>query len=179
MLLKILILAMLPVCPIRSQAIGVCELLHGLEDLKGTEISVRGVWAVGDTGEILYPESPCASSTVRDGWVWSAVISVAPRDTNARGFQNEYWRLRGGTRPHQSVKIVATLTGRLETRNHFDVQKLANGRRVPRAFRFWVAELTYIAAADFEVVPYRPGEEEDEMHWRRDPWAKPASAKSK
>lgn len=179
MLLKILLLAMIPMCPIGARTIGVCELLRGLEDLNGTEVSVRGVWAVGDTGEILYPVSPCASPTVRDGWVWSAAISVAPKDTNARQLQNEYWRLRGGTRPREPVKIVATLTGRLETRDHFEVQKRANGRRVPRAFRFFVAELTYWTAADFEVVPYRAGEEENEMRWRRDPWAKPVGGKSK
>lgn len=178
MLPKILILAMLSLSPIRSRTISVCDLLHGLEDLNDTEVTVRGVWAVGDAGEILYPESPCASRTVRDGWLWSDGISVVPKDASVRGFHNEYGRLLR-TSPHQSVKIVATLTGRLETRDHFEVQKLANGKRVPRAFRFWVAQLTYRTAADIEVVPYRRGEEQSEMQWRRDPWAKPTADKSK
>lgn len=86
-------------------------------------------------------------------------------------------KLRGPKRDAHA-KIVATLTGSLETRDHFEVQRLAT-RLEPRAFGYFVALLQYGSAVDFEVVPYDPGEEERELEWRRQPWAKPTDARGK
>jgi hypothetical protein len=68
-------------------------------------------------------------------------------------------------------KVVVTLTGRLETRDHFEVNKIAVGPQFPVGFDGFVARLIYGAMNDIKAVPRVPGELEQEMEARRSPYA--------
>jgi hypothetical protein len=75
------------------------------------------------------------------------------------------------THAHPGCHIVATLTGRLETRDHFDVHTFQDGLQYPIAFKWFVAQLLYRAIDDFEAVPLELGELEQETESRRRPYA--------
>lgn len=79
---------------------------------------------------------------------------------------------------HERAKVIGTLTGRLVTRDRFEVQTLVN-RREPKAFGYFVGELRYTDVTDLEVVRYKPGEEANDLEWRSQPWAKPVDDKTK
>jgi hypothetical protein len=142
----------------------------------GQEISVRGNWTIGDTGQELTPERPCAVHTVRDGWIWVDGIFLLPRDKAAKQLSIQYHQLLKPYRrePITPVRVVATIVGRLETRNHFEVERLPGGKRRPRTpFQYFVAMLTYRSVSALSVIPYTPEELKLELEWRRQPWAKP------
>jgi hypothetical protein len=150
-----------------AQTLTVCELLRGLEDLNHTEVTVRGTWIAGHVGEVLIPTEPCGRATIRDGWIWQDAVELAAATREAGAFLRDYYRLLETKRGPDDVKIVATLTGRLETRDHF---KAENGR--PVAFSYYVAVIRYTDATDLEIVPYKPGEIERELEFRKHPAAK-------
>ena len=75
------------------------------------------------------------------------------------------------SKDHPNCKIMATLTGRLETRNHFDVRIFQDGRQVPDAYKWFVAHLLYRAIDHFEAVPEDPEEIAHEAESRRTPYA--------
>jgi hypothetical protein len=126
----------------------VCEALMDLTDLNGKDVKIRGVFGAGHTGQELFASPPCAQPTIRDGWVWRDFISVWPAN-----------------------KIMATLVGRLETRDHFDVRIFQDGRQVPDAYRWFVAHLLYRVIDHFEAVPEGPQEIAQEAESRRRPYA--------
>jgi hypothetical protein len=155
-----------------EQPLTVCQLLSQLDDLNGKQVSVRGSWGMGDTGEILLSTGPCEQRTVRDGWIWPDAIQVVGGMSN-----KEYWRLGARIREAGSrtpTRIVATLTGRLETRPHFSVRY---GR--PVAFKGLVALLHYQKAEDLQIVPYGPGEFEWTDEFSRNPFARRVKRGSK
>lgn len=150
-----------------AQALGVCDVLRGLEDLNHKEITVRGTWIAGHVGEVLIPTQPCDHTTIRDGWVWQDAIELAATTKDPWAFLRDYYRLLASKPSPDDVKIVATFTGRLETRDHFKVE---NGR--PVAFNYSVALIRYRDARDLEIVPYKPGEIERELEFRKHPLAR-------
>jgi len=158
----------------------VCDVLKALEDMNGKEVTVRGNWDIGDTGQILTPVTPCAVLTVRDGWVWADVIFLLPQDREAKQLSVRHSQILKPFRkaPGKRVRVVATVTGRLETRDHFEFDTLIGGRRQPRTpYLYFVAMLKYRAVSDLEAVEYTSEELERELEWRREPWAKPLNEK--
>jgi hypothetical protein len=137
----------------------ICQALEDLSDLNDKQVKVRGVWGIGDTGQTLFASPACALPTIRDGWQWPDVIEVYP----AGGRESisdviaKYHQLR---KQHPDSEIMVTLTGRLGTRDHFDVRTLPDGFEWPVAFKYYVAVLAYRRADNLEVVPLRPGERE-------------------
>jgi hypothetical protein len=148
----------------------VCEALRDLSDLNGREVKIRGGWGIGDAGQGLFASPACVEPIVRDGWTWRDTIRVYPangRDSVA-GVIAKYREMR---RAHPGNKIIVTLTGRLETRDHFDVRILPDGSQVPDAFTFYVAKLAYWRVEDLEAVPWAPGELEQRLQVDRRPEA--------
>lgn len=148
-----------------GQPLTVCELLARLDDLNGKEVTVQGTWGIGDMGEVLMALRACERRTVRDGWIWQDAIHVFADTKEAAAGKREYWRLAGRmeeSSPDTPCRIVATFTGRVETRHRFN---LYNGR--PGVT--FVAQLRYRSVGDLKVVPYEAGEQEWELELRRRP----------
>ena len=156
-----------------AQTITVCDVLEQLSNLNGKELSVRGSLVFGDTGQALLAIPPCDNPTVRDGWVWRDAIAVYPAGDHAAPGRllGRYFTIRRSN-PH--AKIVATLTGRLETRSHFDVKTLGSGVARPIGYGDFVAILHYRRIGDIEAIPFPFGEEEQFSGMGRDPHAKRA-----
>jgi hypothetical protein len=133
-----------------------CEVLQDLSELANREVRIRGVWGVGDTGATLWADGRCPQPTIRDGWVWRDALELAPRMGD--GYFN-YRRLR---KANPNANVVATLSGRLETRDRFDVRTFLDGSQIPIAFHYYVARLVYKRAENLEVV--RPGPEQ-RQYW--------------
>jgi hypothetical protein len=77
---------------------------------------------------------------------------------------------------HRPCKILATLSGRLETRDHFKTKKWARGPEIPVGFGYYVAQLSYWKVTDLEVTPSGPDPVEEDM--RKKPYATRASGES-
>jgi len=157
MLLKIGIIITFVLSVAQAQTLTLCEALQRLSELNGKEVKIRGVWAVGDTGQDFIAIPQCPQHTIRDGWIWRDIIDVYPADGRASvgGFIAKYSEL---AKTNHEGKVLATLTGRLETRDHFEVRTLPDGTQQPRAYRYYVALLRYRSVEDLEVVPFGPGE---------------------
>jgi hypothetical protein len=153
-----------------AQTRTVCEALTDLSDLNGRDVNIRGVFASGDTGQVLFASPPCPQPTTRDGWAWRDVIRVYPADgrKSASATIADYRRM---AKAHPGCKILVTLTGRLETRDHFDVQTFPDGFEWPVAFKWFVARLSYRTMGHLEAIRREPGEDEQELEWRRRPYA--------
>ena len=157
-------------CQKSEQRLDVCEVLQDLSALSGKLVTIRGVWRLGDTGQDLEPSAPCKHATVRDGWKWSDSIDVEPVgwDNRPDSVVAQYFALR---RAHpEGIKIFATVSGRLETRDHFRVRKYPRGRDLPVAFGYAVARLLLVDAKDLEAIAYEPGEQKEELKRDRSPY---------
>ena len=154
------------------ETLTVCDTLKRLNLFDQTEVSIRGVWIAGDTGEVLVPQTGCESPLIRDGWKWRDAIELAIIDP-ARSKQYSVLQERlhqeiFGAFP-QRLRILATFTGRLETREHFRVRRLPSGLKAREAFNLFVGRLSYRSVDDIVVTHYGPGDEEAEMDFRRRP----------
>ena len=172
MLIKAAMTVMLAVmvCNLEAETLTVCEALSGLTSLNGRDVKVRGAFIRGHTGQHLFASPPCATPTLRDGWIWRDFIAVWPANgmESVSGALASYGRL---AKECQDCKIVVTLRGRLKTRDHFEVHGVTMGPPFPEGIRGSVASLLYSAMDDIKVVPREPGELEQEMESRRDPYA--------
>src|SRR5271169_1223730 len=109
--------------PAAAQALSVCEALSELTELNGRKVKIRGLWEIGDTGQTLWSVSSCEVPTIRDGWVWRDIIRVAPEHGSASIAQFVAKRYEM-FKAHRDAWILSTLSGRLETRDHFEVWTL-------------------------------------------------------
>ena len=150
-------------------AMGVCQALHNLSSLDGKDVAIRGVWMIGHGGQVLTSDDACDPPIVRDGWLWRDTIEVvADRRVTIKGYVAEHRRLQkkeGG-----DVKVVTTLIGVIETREHFAVLRYPSGFEMPGGFRYSVAQLRLRQAKEYVVFPYQPGELERELERERRPW---------
>ena len=145
----------------------VCQALANLSSLDGKKVNIRGVWKRGDAAQFLEAESPCEHPTIRDGWLWPDRINVIADQgkLSVAGYVAERSRLlhsRGG-----AAKIVATLSGRFEAREHFEVWTDASGAQLPRGYESLVAQMRFWSASHLVAVPYVTAEAERESE--RDP----------
>ena len=145
-------LFLLPVCT-NAQVLSVCDALDRLPELNGKEVQIRGAWLAGDTGEWLWAPDPCAHPVIKDGWVWKNTIAVELEEsTNYRrwGAISAQWTSlkRGGPGP---TLVIATLTGHLETREHFKVSRFSH---LPEAYGYSAARLVVSQAEDLNAVPF-------------------------
>jgi hypothetical protein len=135
------------------------------------------VFSRGDTGQEIFAWPPCTQPTVRDGWVWRDFIRVWPVN-GLHSVAPAFAQFREMAKAHPNCHIVATLTGRLETRDHFDTQ-LYGDTPHPIGFKWFVAQLLYRAMDHFEAVPISPPDIRQELEiWRR-PWAERPEAGSR
>jgi hypothetical protein len=153
-----------------AQTQTVCEALRDLTDINGKQVRVRGVIAIGDTGQGVFASPPCPAPTVRDGWCWQDVIAIWPAHGRAAA-ASTIAELNRTRRAHPDCKLVATVTGRLETRDRFEVRTMPDGSLRPVAFNYFVATLKYDGITDIELVPWHPGELEKVLEAGRRPWA--------
>jgi hypothetical protein len=152
-----------------AQTYTVCEALAHLSELNGKQVKIRGVWDIGDTGETLWSDATsCSAPTIRDGWKWRDIISLRPPE-GGPGMAGSYEAYAALAKAHRPCKIMATLSGRLETRDHFETKKWARGPEIPVGFGYYVARLSYRQAEDMEAVPSGPDPAEDDM--RKRPYA--------
>jgi hypothetical protein len=147
-----------------AQTLTVCELLAHLDDLNGKEVRVRGTWTIGDTGEFLESSVGCESHTVRDGWMWKDFIYVMPLNKDAEHFRSEHYRLKTENYD-KPVKIVATVAGRFETRDHFEVRGRAVG-----PYKYCVGMVWYQGVEEINVLPYDDDERERQWEMARHPY---------
>lgn len=151
-----------------GQALGVCEVLERLEDLKGRHVAVRGVWKPGDAGQFLLSEHPCPHARIWQGWKWQDFIQVAPSGKGANVTVTEYLRMRGGRGSH--MMVLGTFWGQIQSYDHIELRRLPDGSKRPTGFRFAVASLLYQSAGEFKTVPYGPSEEERQYQLARSPF---------
>ena len=164
--------------PISAQPMTVCEVLRDAEALNGRQVSVRGVWEVGDLGQTLRPVAPCSKPTIRDGWIWPDVLSLFQEDKRV-DLVRSYSELLG-TSDRRHNKVIATIVGKFETLDHFEVDRLPGGVRRPRTpYTYNVGMIRFVAASELTVVPYTSEEQVRDMDWRRQPWAKPLPGRKK
>jgi hypothetical protein len=152
---------------LRLEVMDVCDVLQEGPELNGKLVRVRGAWWIGDTGEELEATTPCKPPTIRDGWSFWDTIEVVPHRYFGTGEAKVLRLLAKG-----KVKVLVTLTGRLETSSHFQTYKDAYGAEYPRAFGHSAARLRFSRADDFETVPYDSGELERELERGGKPWPK-------
>jgi hypothetical protein len=170
MRLTVGILSLLTLVQLRSQTISVCEALDDGIELNGTSVKIRGIWNVGDAGQELVAVTPCKHPTIRDGWLFSDTIDVVPyRGVGGPGADKN---LRLQEANGFGFRVLATLTGKFETRSHFQTYKDAFGMINPRVFGYSAARLRFRRSDDFEVVRYAPGEFAREMERAGKPWPK-------
>ena len=172
MFTTLLITALFPWFQSPAKVMTVCDVLRALEDVNGSEVTVRGVWSVGDQGQNLFAEAACERPTIRDGWLWADAIQVLPSSNNASSV-GDYQRVATGTRPRP--RIVATLTGTIETRDRFPVRRAVGGSVRPLGYKYFVAVLRYRKVDD--LVAKSTGTPDWEMDWLKHPYARPVGRK--
>jgi hypothetical protein len=136
-------------------------VLSSLTELNGKKIVARGVWEQGDAMRILRSEGPCEHPTIRDGWLWADIIDLVPESgkLSVAEYVAEYRRFRTQYPRH---RIIATLTGRLETRERYEVWTTPFGVQLPRGFGRWAAaQLRFVRADHLTAVPYTDKELEE------------------
>jgi hypothetical protein len=134
-----------------ARPMDVCQVLQSLSELNGRMITIRGVLGAGDTGQGLSSPHPCRSPVVRDGWVWREMIALSPTVGGAAAAWIPIFdRMSKAHSP--DGEILGTVTGRLTTRDHFDLQTLVDGSQRPRGFGWAVAWLSYDKVRDLEAV---------------------------
>jgi hypothetical protein len=168
--MKAVIVFVLALCRSSAETRTVCEALADLGDLNGKEVRIRGAFNAGHTGQELFASPPCSQPTIRDGWVWRDFIRVYPAGgtTAVAGALAECHRTAV---EHPGCRLVVTLTGRLETRSHFDVTTFPGGLQIPVGFKWFVARLLYRAIDGIEAVRLQPGELERDLEMRARPYA--------
>lgn len=145
-------LLVLPMAAASAQVLTVCEALDQLSELNGKEVEIRGAWQAGDTGEWLWAPEPCSHPIVRDGWVWKNTISIKREDANDyrrwRTISAQWSALKHGS-PGPNL-VLATLKGRLKTRDHFKVSRFSH---LPEAYGYSPAVLVVSKAEHLQAVP--------------------------
>ena len=145
-----------------ADVISVCEAIENRLELNGKAVKIRGVWGWSDSGSDLQAVIPCDRPTIVDGWLFSDTIDVNSGDWTVAG---EYVgggyvaKLRSLQKKHgYDVKVIATLSGRLQARAHFKTF-VRFGEEFPEAYGYYsVAGLRFSRADDYQVVPYAQGE---------------------
>ena len=156
-----------------GEPLTVRQTLQQLSDLNGKVVQIRGFWAIGDTGQSLWADPPCSAPTIRDGWIWKDIIEI----TAAKGQPSA---LDGGpiyrklSKRRRLGKILAILTGRLRTRDRFEVKLMPDGSSRPLGFGYYVAHLAYTQAADLEWIPITTDEQQRLFDIGRTPYALPS-----
>ena len=152
------LIVLLAAGPVWGETLTVCEVLANLSSLSGKKIEVRGVWKRGDAAQFLEAERPCEQPTIRDGWLWADRINVIADQgkLSVAGYVAERSRLLERHGGH--AKIIATLSGRIETREHFEIWTDAFGVQLPRGFARLVAQLRFWSATQLVAVPYSAAE---------------------
>jgi hypothetical protein len=148
----------------------VCEALMDLSDLNGKEVKIRGNFRWSHVGQELRATPVCEHPTIRDGWMWRDAISVWP----AGGLDVVSGALaacRRVAKAHPDGHVVVTLTGRLETRDHFEIKTFPNGLQWPLGFGYNVASLLYRSIDHIEAAPLQPGDLERDIDIARQPYA--------
>ena len=151
--------------------LSVCDVRAGLFRLDGSDISVRGIWTHGDSGDTLRAPAACELPTVISGWRFFDGIDVIP-DGGKAGVASYIAQYRDLKRSSKTdVKVFATLQGRVETRANFQLWADGFGNQWPEVFRqFFVVRLRLVHASDLRAVPYELGEAESEL---RKGWGNP------
>jgi hypothetical protein len=150
--------------PVKPEPQTVCGVLGHLSDLNGKEVRVRGAWFISRVTRtaILTPLHRCENPTIRDGWQFGDVVqtSVMDKSVDVGRIDAEYGRLSKSSAG--AARIVATLTGRLETQEHFGTDQDVSGAEHPRAYAWFApARLMFRDVENLQLAPYAPGEEKD------------------
>lgn len=114
--------------------ISVCEALRKLRDLNGKVVSIRA--QVVATDELYYLiGTACEKPLVTDGYTWKnpAGIALLPDKLPAQ-VKPEDLVVLNPEQPTDSDVIIATFTGRFESRERYEVVALANGVRIPYGY---------------------------------------------
>jgi hypothetical protein len=149
-----------------GEPMGVCEVMANLPALNGKEISVRGVWRRGDSGESLWAVPWCEKHTMLDGFEYVDAIQTGPLTgfQSAASFYAEHRRLAAA---HPGANIFVTIWGVLRAPEHFEIWIDPWNVERPRAFAAkYAAQLAYTHVADFKAVQ-APPETPDEIEWRK------------
>jgi hypothetical protein len=95
----------------------------------------------------------CKEPIVRDGWSWRQAISVGRRYDNPKLGELQRKVLIMKAEYAGRAEVLVTLSGRIETREHFKVGKFSER---PIGYGDFVAGLRWDQAEDIEVVPAPP-----------------------
>jgi hypothetical protein len=163
-LLSVLILSVF----LRGQAkspepLTVCEVLSNLSSYRGQRISIRGEHVGGDEGSYLIGDG--CRQLVTDGYSWPTPSPIAltsagrSRSQNSRSStptitieQVDTERLKAAG---PGAKVYVTVTGRLETRVHFEMVLRGDGQVLPYGYGHLSAcpaQIVYEEIKDFTIV---------------------------
>jgi hypothetical protein len=150
----------------RSEPLKVCDVLSNLSLYRGQRISVRGQLVGGDEGSYLIGEG--CRQLVTDGYTWpmpSPIDLTYPRSTRAQNSKSptsnviiehvDPEQLKGAG---PGAKVYVTVTGRLETRVHFEMVHRGDGKVVPYGYGHLAAcpaQIVYEVIKDTTIVPSR------------------------
>ncbi len=149
----------------------VCGVLSRLTEVNGKKVTIQGTWSRADSGQELQAEAPCARPTVVDGWQFWDTIKLVPGETMDRfALAGIYAKFRRILRAHpEGIKVIATFSGRLETRGHFDVRTFPSGEQHPIAFDDSVALMRFTHVSGIHGIPWRTEEAEAQADRQRRP----------
>lgn len=156
----------LAICCLLSAAsadpLTVCSALEDRIDLNGNVVRIRGIWSVGDSGQDLIPVIRCSRPIVQDGWVFQDMIDVVPEgdSLSVRQYVRQNLWLHDRHPETRNIHVVATLSGRLQSRVHFESFHDAFGVELLRAYGgYAAAQLKFSTAEHFEIHQFADEEE--------------------
>ena len=150
-----------------TQVLTVCDALNKLSTLNGTEVHIRGIWEISDTGQRLIAWPDCSSALTIDGWIWKPAIDLQREEPNNYAKWKPVYDRWSALSGRCCTLVLATLIGKIRTRDHFKVSRYSG---LPNAFGYSPAQLSIEDTRDLEaVVPSRP-ELERIQRELRSPW---------
>jgi Class-II DAHP synthetase family len=140
----------------KPTALSFCDVLQHLSELNCQTVTITGAYIWGDQGQQMFAFPGCRDPVVRDCWSWRPGIYVyrARYNDPAIGRLHQEIKALRSSQGSPSVALV-TLTGRLQTREHFPVRKYKEER--PEGYGwYFAAALLWDEASEVRVMPETP-----------------------
>lgn len=148
----------------KTEPLNVCEVLSKLSSYRGQRITVRGEFVGGEEGSVLIGGG--CRPVVTDGHTWPVPTPIAltfpgspgSGDSRAPSPKPRIEQFDSGAvkSAGPGAKVYVTVTGRLDTKAHFEMVHLDDGRVVPYGYGHLaacVAQIVYEEMKDFAIVP--------------------------
>jgi hypothetical protein len=136
----------------------VCEVLDNLTVYRGRVISITGPLITNEEGAWLSSDS-CPKPFVTEGYAWPKEMAINLIRDKSRAVNVDPALENLSKRAKRDEHIWVTVTGKLETRSHFEMVLKTDGTRVPYGFghlNLSPAELTMYSIGDPAIKKISP-----------------------